>query len=565
MQGHFPHFRFIILCSILVYFIGQLSCAARGRPGGGPKDTTPPVIVETDPKPDSTGLENLNEILIVFSERMNTGSVESSIFVSPPLEYDIDWSGMDELTIELKDSLRKNQTYVMTIGSGAMDIQKNRLEDSFQFAFSTGEKLDRGEIYGRVYKTNAKDVYYIYAYKKVNPDSLNPTMVKADFLSQPGPDGSFRLKYLPDSEYRVFVVEDQNKNLLLDASYERVGIPIRDANIDSISGPAGPLNFQVTRIDTTIPQVSGARTIDNRTILLRINEFVNSLLPENISIIDTLSEKPFNLLAIARNTAEPKQFYVYTSLQDSGCGYRIFIDHLEDTLGNVQTDTQWVDIIGNAKEDTTHFEILKVFPPDSTRNLGLSTTISVEFSIPVDNKNIEQHLLIMDKDSQKVGGNWSWHNLKKGLFKPHADYNPGGEYHYHFNTKDFTSLWGDTLSDSTYYNTFFIQPEDDFGSVSGLYRTGKLPENRVYLKTLSIESRGPGYTVIIDESNNFFIPWVLEGRYKMSGFIDLNNDGKYSYGSLFPFSFSEPFIFYDDTLRVRKRWELSDIEFYIPE
>jgi len=60
------------------------------------------------------------------------------------------------------------------------------------------------------------------------------------------------------------------------------------------------------------------------------------------------------------------------------------------------------------------------------------------------------------------------------------------------------------------------------------------------------------------------INWVSEGKYKLGGFVDIDKNRKYSPGSLNPFVFSEPFIIQDDTLRVRKRWELSDLRLSIP-
>jgi hypothetical protein len=60
----------------------QFYCAARGDPDGGPKDLIPPQILETFPLPDSTGIKNLSEIELTFSERMDDGSVNQSVFIS---------------------------------------------------------------------------------------------------------------------------------------------------------------------------------------------------------------------------------------------------------------------------------------------------------------------------------------------------------------------------------------------------------------------------------------------------------------------------------------------------
>jgi hypothetical protein len=433
-----------------MYTITQLNCASRGRPGGGPLDKTPPVIIETFPRADSTGLTELAKLEIYFSERMNEGSVQSSIFISPPIKYEMDWSGGDELTLFFQDTVASNQTYVITVGSGAMDMQKNRLSDSYQFAFSTGDSLDRGEIYGRVFEISDKDVFYIYAYKIIDPDSLNPAQVTADFLSQPGFDGSYWLKYLPDGAYRVFVIEDQNKNLLLDAAYERIGIPMMDASVNSSSGPAGPINFRVTRIDTTVPEISGSRAYDNRTVSLRISEAVKHIQKSQISIIDTLNADTLQIINLARSIEEEKNFFIYTSIHDSAKGYRIFVNHLEDTTENVQPEVQITDFAGGYIQDTTHFELQQIEPLDSLSGLSLSASIGLQFSLPIDTGKIKHGFKFWGQDSIEIRGDWIWNELKYGLFQLPGGFKPGQQYSFTIESNHIQSIWGDTLIDSLY-------------------------------------------------------------------------------------------------------------------
>ena len=549
---------------IIVSLTFQLNCATRGRPGGGPVDKIPPKIIWTFPAADSTGLKDLDKIEIYFSERMNESSVQNSLFISPPLKYEPDWSGGDEFTLSIEDTLVSDHTYVITIGSGAMDIQKNRMADSYQFAFSAGEVIDKGEIYGRVYDITEKDLLYVYAYTKVDPDSLDPTLVSADFLSQPGPDGKFWLKYLPQSDFRVFVIEDQNKNLLLDLAYERVGIPVRDARVDTLLGPSGPLNFRITRIDTTLPEISGARSIDNRTIQLRINEEVEGISPKVVSIIDTLTADSLEIIGITRIKEEPKQFLIFTAPQDSGKGYRLAVEQLVDTSGNVQNIPQITQIVGSVTPDTTHYELLKVVPKDSTTNFGLSAFIELGFSLPIDTTTISKTFQIVDRDSNQIGGRWNWVGLKNGSFRPNQKWNPGQLYTYSFSTKYIQSIWGDTLVDSTLTITFFTLSEDEFGSLTGEYVSTKSNKKNVYLQLVPIEKNKKSYQTIVDADRSFKFNWVLEGKYKLGGFLDLDDDGKFTPGSLFPFNFSEPFTISDDTLRIRKRWEVSEIKFSIP-
>jgi hypothetical protein len=79
-----------------------------------------------------------------------------------------------------------------------------------------------------------------------------------------------------------------------------------------------------------------------------------------------------------------------------------------------------------------------------------------------------------------------------------------------------------------------------------------------------VERNKNTYSTLINKETTFQFKWIPEGKYKLGGFIDLDENGKFSGGKLFPFRFSEPYVVKDDTLRVRKRWELSDTIFSIP-
>ena len=147
-------------------FLIFVKCATKGRPGGGPVDKIPPGIIFTFPAIDSLEVKNLEEIQIHFSERMDENSVKKVLFISPILDYEIDWSGGDQLTLEISpDSLQQNQTYVITIGSGAQDSRRNKMTTSFQFAFSTGDYLDQGKISGKIFDLKKNDAMNIYAYE----------------------------------------------------------------------------------------------------------------------------------------------------------------------------------------------------------------------------------------------------------------------------------------------------------------------------------------------------------------------------------------------------------------
>jgi len=497
---------------------------------------------------------------------MDEASIQKSLFISPVLEYEIDWSrGGDELTLEiLSDSLIKDQTYVITIGAEATDSHKNRLTKSFQFAFSTGDKLDFGQISGTVYGLDKNDAMYIFAYRISKNDTLDPRYRKAQFFSQTGRNGIYQLNYLPLDDYRIFVVQDQNKNFKLDASYEQIGIPVQDIKIDSNSSSFENLNFMLTNIDTLAPFITSARAINKRIIQVRLSEQVKQLTSDNLIIIDTLDNSSLGIKGVSQSQENTSQYFVYTDLQDSLKNYRMTVTGIADTSGNEQTESTSVFFNSSIKVDTTKLELLSLSPQDSSKNVPINSGVKIAFSLPIITDSIRGNFRLATSNSDSVEGIWKWSEFKEGNFVVRDNLLPGNEYFYTLRLKVIKSFWGDSLADSLISSTFTTISTDEFGSLTGkiLFESGN--NSPLYLTVEEIRNKKIRFQIKVPENNLFKYEWLPEGKYLLKGYLDIDNNGKWSPGTLAPFSYSEPFYFQNDTIRIRKRWEVSGKTFQIP-
>ncbi len=555
--------RLLIAGFTAFWLLQHIGCASRGRPGGGPVDKTPPEIVFTFPQPDSLNIDQIAKIDIHFDERMDETSVANSIFTSPPMEYDIDWSGGEQLSLKLKHELDSDRTYLITIGTGAMDARKNRMNNSFQLAFSTGAHLDRGQLSGQVYGITAKDIFYIYAYHIDDPDSLNPTINRADFLTQPSENGQFMMQYLPLASYRIFVIEDQNRNLLLDANYERIGIPFRDSHLDSAKIQEHDLNFRVTQIDTVPPMMTGARSLFNNKVLLRFSEPVRH--PRHIQIIDTLSLSVLSIKSLIQNSENLSQMYAYTTEQEPERGYRIQTSEVEDLDGNVFYAHQTVDFSGSGNIDTTRFELLSVMPRDSAINVIYPARIEIKFSVPIDTLSLQSSFFCLDEKGDTMKGIWHFEDLINCSFIPTMTFLPDQQYKFSINMGGITSLFNTALADSLIHHTFFMISSDEFGSLSGTTNLDSVQLEDGFIEIYPVRGNKESVLFRVDKNNTFFVQWLTAGEYQIGGFNDLDKNNSYSYGTLFPFKYSEPVFINPDTIKVRKRWEFSGIKINYPD
>jgi hypothetical protein len=548
----------------LVVFILLIicGCAIRENPKGGPVDKESPEVVYTFPQADSTGIKAIIKIEIHFSERMNKSAVENALFISPPLDFEKDWSGWDELTLELSDTLAANQTYVVTLAVSAEDINRNRLGESYQFAFSTGDQIDKGQIPGRVVGLKKNESFYIYAFRCDDPDSLNPTLTKADFLTMPDDKGNFQLKYLAFDMYRIFAVEDINRNLLLDAGIERIGIPWCDVVLDSISPVAPHMTFMLTKIDTTPPVLIDARSLNHRTAMVRFSEPLANLTRDMIMIKDTLNGKPLDIMAFYQESESDNQYVFLTALHDSTTGYEVIAEEIADSSGNKQMEKQAGYFPGSALVDTMQFNLVTVSPADSLTNISITAPITLEFSIPVDTGSVAQSLILFSARGDTLNASWTWDDLKKGKLITGERFLPGKTYLFQVSMGSIYSVWGDRLADSSFTNTYFVISEDEFGSISGKYLGD--PVQNVYIQAIPLQSKQPQVLARVKSNGEYVFEWLLDGKYKIAGYLDKDDDGFHSRGNLLPFHFAEPYHIMDDTVRVKKRFEKASVNFRIP-
>jgi ribosomal protein S27E len=107
----------------------------------------PPSIVSISPSNGTKDVELETEIVIEFSEPMNTDSVESAISITPYSDFWFSWSNEDKnLTITFTEPLEYMTEYQITIDTGAEDLEGNGLEESYEFVFTTKGKSEEEDF-----------------------------------------------------------------------------------------------------------------------------------------------------------------------------------------------------------------------------------------------------------------------------------------------------------------------------------------------------------------------------------------------------------------------------------
>ncbi|ASW75574.1 hypothetical protein IQ37_09430 [Chryseobacterium piperi] len=219
---------------LLLFIIGFLvqSCARVGSPVGGPKDTLAPKFLSSNI--DTTRVNvprDIKELRIDFDEYVTLKDINKNLIISPPIKKikRILPSNIANryLLIQWEDTLQANTTYNFNFGNSIVDNNEANVLRYFNFAFSTGEKLDDLYISGDVKdalsfkkQSTAENKLVVGLYKV--QDTMNYKQ-KPYYITKVDDDGYYELNYLSPGKYKIIAFEDENGNSMYDPGKEKVG------------------------------------------------------------------------------------------------------------------------------------------------------------------------------------------------------------------------------------------------------------------------------------------------------------------------------------------------------
>ena len=209
---------------LLISALFCTGCAKIVTPTGGPKDTTAPKVLKTEPADGSVHFDSKQQIKLHFDEYITLNNPTDNVLISPPMSKAPDFSIKGKtLVIKFKDTLRENTTYNMVFSDCIKDYHEGNPLNYFHYSFSTGDSLDdymiRGNLLDAKTLAPAKD-FYVLLYKG-DADSL-PLTTLPDYVTKSLSDGSFLLKNITKGDYKIFAVKDINANFRYDLPNEEI-------------------------------------------------------------------------------------------------------------------------------------------------------------------------------------------------------------------------------------------------------------------------------------------------------------------------------------------------------
>jgi uncharacterized protein (DUF2141 family) len=549
-------FPFFLFSGILFCF-----CAKQGFPPGGPEDKTPPEIVATQPAVGALNVPFSEKIEISFSERMDPRSVEKAVFVSPNPEgtLDFDWDGK-QVGIRLPSGLKADRTYVVTVGTGAQDEHRNRLEESHSFAFSTGGRLSRGEIRGRVRgeKKVGAGVYVLAYDLKADPEP-DPSARTGDYITQTAEQGTFSLTYLSPGVYRLFAFQDRNRNGKYTRSKDPLGICSGEVVLSDSAYAVELSDLYLAVRDTTAPEMLSVRASDRTHATLRLTKEIelSSLRIE----IEGLGVEAHILLPEGSESETPttaSKIHLHTEPQQPGAEYSVSV-YGRDLWGHpVSEESRMASFAGSARADTLRPHVVSYVPHREARAVSLDRPIALVFDDAMRDA-IPDSALIWEAPPTTPVGAWRWIESNRLCFSPEDGWKEGDAYRLRVNPGLFFDRAGNASDDTAFAVSFRSIATDTLGFISGDLFDGKEgAAGPFHIEAVKIGRKKERTKTIVAGEGPY--TWgLLPGSYTLSAFRDEDENGRLSLGQVRPFIAAERIASHLDTLTVRSRWTTEEI------
>ena len=220
------------------------ACANIGSPEGGPRDYTPPQVMKTTPAAGALNFKG-NKVEITFDEIVNLKEQQKKVVISPaPKTQPLIRTVGKKVTIEFRDELEENTTYVIDFSNAIEDNNEGNQMDGYSFAFSTGDVIDTLAVSGIVLRANdLEPMQHVLVGLHSNLDDTAFTRLPLERVSRTNDLGKFTIRNLKAGTYHVFAIND------VDGDYRMA----RTEDIAFLDTLVVPSVSEYTSMDTVSP------------------------------------------------------------------------------------------------------------------------------------------------------------------------------------------------------------------------------------------------------------------------------------------------------------------------
>ena len=465
-----------------------------------------------------------------------------SPFLEEPPEYSLKGK---TLIVEWVDTLIPNATYQFNFGSSVVDLNEANPNPDLLYVFSTGDLIDSLTLSGSV--LTAKDNLPLVAasvmlYRK-DQDSL-PLTTPPDFFALTDEQGHYKITYLPEGEFKMFVLHEESPNYNYNGPPEIIGFP-------------GEIVY--SELD------------DSAKVQINIAAFIES---DTTQYISATEKKDYGFYQAVFNLPTDRPEITFKEVESD-----IVLPALNLLSPTRDTLTSWVPLYlrkdpieeievviqdGELVQDTSFWypEIdpkyrqkpeLKLTSNLEQKRLDRFDEIKINLSNPLE--ELDTALVIILEDSVEIAPLFFKKSLSGLHFFIHIEKQQESIYEVILNEGAVKDLYG-LFNDSTYFK-FSLQDDDYYGNLTVSINDSLIKDqpNPIYNftdsngKTLVSES--------IDGREELLFEKLKPGKYGLHLVFDENGNGIWDTGSYRLKVQPEKQIFYNEEIEIRSNWDLE--------
>lgn len=579
--------KIIVFAAGAFFVLFSNSCANQGSgPGGGPKDSIPPVIMGMIPEHYQTNYSS-NEITITFDEYIVPDNLSTKLVVSPPLaeKPSIKTKGKSVI-IKFDEDLIPDRTYSVDLKDGIKDYNEGNKIESIRMLFSTYDQIDTLRIGG--YIVNAfnhepveNTVVTLYS---IDEDSVFSTL-RPDFIAKANDEGYFLFDNLPQGDYKLYALVDMDNDLIYSQDAEQI------AFIDSFITPTAEFIQHIDTIiqgeDTTISlghthyfpeQVHSFlfqediynqflldfKREENDKILLTFNESLSDSFSFEILADLELKNKIYTEYGQERDSVS---IWLTDTLLSNNDSLYLRVDYTAlDTLMNFVTQVDTLKVFyakkenkqKNKKKATNKVNKELVFSFSSNlKSNGFDLNVPIYLETPSPLVPFADSLILFEKainDSTYEAVSFSIDTVQSTMRKMKIDclLEEGTKYQISIDSAAISTFTGKT--NLAFDNKFTTQTMDQYGTaifnITGIEGPAivQLLSNSSKEETIKQAQLQPEIT----------FDYLKPGKYRVKLIEDRNNNGKWDTGYLNDKLQPEPVYYYNQIINIKSNWDLKE-------
>ncbi len=591
----------LLIAAITV--IISAACANRGSgPQGGPKDVTPPVLLECKPEYGTLNYKE-NTLTLLFDEIVQVQSAMEKVVVSPPqVVHPTVKSVGKKVIVQFDDTLQNNVSYTIDFNDAIIDNNERNPMKPFSLAFSTGDVLDTMQVTGTLLDaTNLSPLQGVIVgiHNDLSDTAFTDTIFNR--VSKTDKFGRFTIYNISPGEYKIYALQDIGSNFRFDYPSELIAFS------DSIITPSVSTQYHTdttwigegdtARVDTIISSIHSIYKPDSIILYAFVEDPKRQFIAAStrkkrhafviefampLDSLPTLNGLNFNAdssIALMPNPTLDTITYWITDTalmsQDS------LITTLEypkaDSLGvNVLTTDTIVFVYRMSKQEReeakkrkkTKDTVSKVEFVDLATNIKSTYDFflspRIEFTIPTTVDSLSKCRI-----EEKVDTLWK---TIPGIFQPldsiglqytfGGNLKPGKDYRLVVDSATFTTILG--LHNDKKQLIFKTKALEDYGLIK-INLTNATGKERVQLLSEKDE-------VLCEQPVNngvVVFSYLMPKKYYLRLYIDTDGNGKWTNGEYKQKRQPESIYYFPYNIEVRAFWDIEEewnyLEFPVDE